>query len=141
MRGCFYRMRECFSQNLVFPAYAGMFLSGQACAINRASFPRVCGDVSVRRVERNPPARFSPRMRGCFHRAGWVRGCTAVFPAYAGMFPILFARTSAIKRFPRVCGDVSPIIPPLALASWFSPRMRGCFYPLKHGDNSTSCYL
>ena len=104
MRGCFYRMRECFSQNLVFPAYAGMFPSSGLGTGMHCRFPRVCGDVSYPVRQNFRYQTFSPRMRGCFP---YPAACTAhhkVFPAYAGMFPVVTGRLSKTYSFPAYAG-------------------------------------
>ena len=70
---------------------------------------------------------FSPRMRGCFWAARCVVEAKSVFPAYAGMFPILRELHIACLGFPRVCGDVSKLFSTKRSTRKFSPRMRGCF--------------
>ena len=70
MRGCFQHQRERRHVHFVLPAYAGMFLKSSNTPICAARSPRVCGDVSARAFLRPRQARFSPRMRGCFHAQG-----------------------------------------------------------------------
>ena len=70
MRGCFWQFQQLLARMGVLPAYAGMFLKSSNTPICAARSPRVCGDVSARAFLRPRQARFSPRMRGCFHAQG-----------------------------------------------------------------------
>ena len=65
MRGCSERNKKKDPHQLVFPAYAGMFLGRSPMLPKTLGFPRVCGDVpqQVKGWKRHLP--FSPRMRGC----------------------------------------------------------------------------
>ena len=89
MRGCSGRRASGRRPQAVFPAYAGMFRITPGTSSGSVSFPRVCGDVpQVIRV--GPGASmFSPRMRGCSDPDQTHGPPTNVFPAYAGMFPLL----------------------------------------------------
>ena len=107
MRGCFRRIRRfCFNSD-VLPAYAGMFPGSRHPNPVGSGSPRVCGDVSRPPQLNPPPAWFSPRMRGCFHREGLRAMSPPVLPAYAGMFLHRRPRSCRRRRSPRVCGDVS----------------------------------
>ena len=66
MRGCFRASGEITPKCEAFPAYAGMFLELKPKGQSFSSFPRVCGDVSIRAVRWVPARSLSPRMRGCF---------------------------------------------------------------------------
>ena len=109
MRGCSGLVLVKVFFRIVFPAYAGMFLSSSSMSHALSSFPCVCGDVPgrdtcARTREAFSPrmrgcsfphevahggAKFSPRMRGCSAKGDWVGSILMVFPAYAGMFPLL----------------------------------------------------
>ena len=86
MRGCFPYPAACTAHHKVFPAYAGMFLSGHSLLRQLKGFPRVCGDVSVTMPGSADALGFSPRMRGCFRLPRVIFWQLVVFPAYAGMF-------------------------------------------------------
>ena len=73
---------------MAFPAYAGMFLRSFLPLAGLVRFPRVCGDVSVKRYKITGVKGLSPRMRGCFSREDSPRRAKPAFPAYAGMFPM-----------------------------------------------------
>ena len=141
MRGCFLLPIIPNEPIWAFPAYAGMFLLDGKLSKYSVGFPRVCGDVSEWFRDENLQKSLSPRMRGCFYIREMRIARDAVFPAYAGMLPLLPSMRFFLTGFPRVCGDVSGVYCSSAMPQKFSPRMRGYFYPLKHGDNSTSCYL
>ena len=70
MRGCFWQFQQLLARMGVLPAYAGMFLWPGKVLWRPSCSPRVCGDVSARAFLRPRQARFSPRMRGCFHAQG-----------------------------------------------------------------------
>ena len=65
-------------------------------------------------------------MRGCSGFANQFALHFAVFPAYAGMFLHSSSGFSLVRSFPRVCGDVPPLIKWIFPGQKFSPRMRGC---------------
>ncbi len=98
--------------------------------------PRVCGDVSMKSWTDFIATQFSPRMRGCFQVITLEKKRLGVLPAYAGMFPTSARKAPRAFCSPRVCGDVSEVKQHADLRSAFSPRMRGCFYSLKHGDKT-----
>ena len=70
---------------------------------------------------------LSPRMRGCFCIGCRLSKSREAFPAYAGMFPAHQAYREYVPSFPRVCGDVSNVVPKDLRLRKLSPRMRGCF--------------
>ena len=105
-----------------------MFLPEGSIILSDKGFPRVCGDVSLRKQMLSRAIKLSPRMRGCFRVSDQVRYPDRAFPAYAGMFPAHGSHYVECGSFPRVCGDVSSQ-PRIGITSVkLSPRMRGCFY-------------
>ena len=66
MQGCFYILFALVGFELAFPAYAGMFLPEGSIILSDKGFPRVCGDVSLRKQMLSRAIKLSPRMRGCF---------------------------------------------------------------------------
>ena len=105
-RGCSVSSAQAPALNVVFPAYAGMFLFIAHQVTGRAGFPRIRGDV--------------PHIgeRDVF--------IAPVFPAYAGMF--LSEGISRLPRgsFPRIRGDVPLQFCGRRLVGQFSPHTRGC---------------
>ena len=90
----------------VFPAHAGMFLTGYGNEHTMTGFPRARGDV--------PPVKLAHN------------DFPIVFPAHAGMFqPGRPAQTSG-PSFPRARGDVPLAIGLAKGLVEFSPRTRGC---------------
>ena len=125
MRGCFHDGTERIENELVFPAYAGVFPWKTPARTTHGRLPRVCGGVSFDPRWRCHVLRSSPRMRGCFPREerSAVRG--RVFPAYAGVFRWLGFCTTAGISLPRVCGGVSVSGIVIANPSGSSPRVAG----------------
>ena len=85
-RGCSAGDNSTSISMRVFPACAGMFLKVFGFSLDRASFPRVRGDVPMLFERFLDPGRFSPRARGC---SVWRKPfliLSNVFPACAGMF-------------------------------------------------------
>ncbi len=128
------RMRGCFSDPFchwrvwyAFPAYAGMFLCGGPLGTLWLRFPRVCGDVSVKRYKITGVKGLSPRMRGCFRNIRAPSIISGAFPAYAGMFPVSGDTPMHVRGFLQLRErDDLDIGHPDARAG-LSPRMRGCF--------------
>ena len=110
----------------VFPAYAGMFLLDIDRLSIEGCFPRVRGDVPLRRHSRPRGTRFSPRTRGCSLLFEHVETAHEVFPAYAGMFLHCDTHHLNSESFPRVRGDVPRVCGYVFHVGWFSPRTRGC---------------
>ena len=64
-RGCSFSISKTDFEALVFPAYAGMFLSTSRVSSWVKSFPRVRGDVPGVNTFVVKHFTFSPRTRGC----------------------------------------------------------------------------
>ena len=113
-------------QQLVFPAYAGMFLVAAVCSTTRLRFPRIRGDVPECACHASREFGFSPHTRGCSPWPNTPPGRDPVFPAYAGMFRDPIYGDPLQLCFPRIRGDV-PSYPYWAyLTCLFSPHTRGC---------------
>ena len=69
----------------VYPAYAGMDLSGYDLVLHNWSLPRICGDGPAVVARRPVSFAFTPHMRGWTRGARRVPQTEAVYPAYAGM--------------------------------------------------------
>ena len=136
MRGCFFLRLIFLDRSLAFPAYAGMFPRLDSMYPRVRSFPRVCGDVSVRADLTYQQGLLSPRMRGCFLSCNSDARRFPAFPAYAGMFLIPERLILNIRGFPRVCGDVSWTDKVLFKETALSPRMRGCFLEITRATSS-----
>ena len=115
MRGCFLDSAVPVQEEVVLPAYAGMFPRAEVEKRIAERSPRVCGDVSSYTAWSCRCRRFSPRMRGCFRISGNHSEATPVLPAYAGMFRVATVSCAACSGSPRVCGDVSShvVLPPI----------------------------
>ena len=108
-RGCSGELTELLENDVVFPAYAGMFRFTDVVDACVAGFPRIRGDVPLIPAMTEALTAFSPHTRGCSADRQLLRENNEVFPAYAGMF-----------RRPGHCGYRS---------YRFSPHTRGCSLP------------
>ena len=117
----------------VFPACAGMFPVVATPPTRAISFPRVRGDVPFGSTRVTEFTLFSPRARGCSAAQRLRESLTTVFPACAGMFPVLRRQLCKVCSFPRVRGDVPICLPPYLRNFWFSPRARGCSALIRGG--------
>ena len=52
-------------------------------------------------------AKSSPHTRGCFLHTALLPAVRQVFPAYAGVFPVLRVCGAALRGLPRIRGGVS----------------------------------
>ena len=91
-----------------------------------ARFPRARGDAPTYTSRPRPPARFSPRARGCTRRRSPACTSRLVFPARAGMHPTPSSPTRRLSRFPRARGDAPDSASDDEARIKFSPRARGC---------------
>ena len=105
-RGCSVDSRDRTISQVVFPAYAGMFLFSTASPQISLSFPRIRGDVPRRCRAEGHRGAFSPHTRGCSWYNIPSTIARAVFPAYAGMFLPDSPNSPHPGRFPRLRGDV-----------------------------------
>ena len=103
-----------------------MFLIRFSMLTDLSCFPRVRGDVPASPNVPATPSRFSPRARGCSGADLAATFGGTVFPACAGMFPIISLTGAAHGSFPRVRGDVPDALIVLVFSPLFSPRARGC---------------
>ena len=126
MRGCSLDSTREQLDQLVFPAYAGMFPRLSFKPIWVGSFPRIRGDVPTRGFTEAARAAFSPHTRGCSEEDLEQAQCHLVFPAYARMFPTWATTTGTWKGFPRIRGDVSMFERHGLELAVFSPHTRGC---------------
>ena len=126
-RGCFSPVLYTGFKHSVFPAYAGVFLKKISELIGTGGLPRIRGGVSHTGPGFNARLLSSPHTRGCFLVASRCRLLRAVFPAYAGVFPLFSLFLGDLHCLPRIRGGVSradgaytPFMPS-------SPHTRGCF--------------
>ena len=71
---------------------------------------------------------FSPHTRGCSQTFDPFLEELFVFPAYAGMFPVMGWPSIVTPGFPRIRGDVPTVNFAGLLGVAFSPHTRGCSY-------------
>ena len=126
-RGCFLILIRGLKKQIVFPAYAGVFLLLDFSFQMAVCLPRIRGGVSTGRVRRYVRNQSSPHTRGCFYLITVDIGIVHVFPAYAGVFPSPRSFLQGAPRLPRIRGGVSPPAGTRSAPSTSSPHTRGCF--------------
>ena len=89
--------------------------------------PRASGGVSVISFLARSIGLYSPRKRGCFQVVLEVLNNETVFPAQAGVFPIVVDLTEDCFGIPRASGGVSAKHTVERQKRAYSPRKRGCF--------------
>ena len=128
-RGCFRSSQPFTAWELVFPAYAGVFLILACLSAVITSLPRIRGGVSGPQGIGKSTLLSSPHTRGCFEAVYIQPAYQTVFPAYAGVFPAAEFILNHCRSLPRIRGGVSMA---LTLVKGFrksSPHTRGCFSP------------
>ena len=125
-RGCSGELTELLENDVVFPAYAGMFRFTDVVDACVAGFPRIRGDVPLIPAMTEALTAFSPHTRGCSADRQLLRENNEVFPAYAGMFRRQHSRWLDQEGFPRIRGDVPRELTQASLPFAFSPHTRGC---------------
>ena len=125
-RGCsgYHGMKH--QDSSVFPACAGMFLTGEEHTATTPSFPRMRGDVPGVSGQLPDVSGFSPHARGCSWYASASRHPLRVFPACAGMFLWEATALAEVLSFPRMRGDVPRLQVDGIQQVLFSPHARGC---------------
>ena len=83
---------------------------------------------------------FSPHTRGCSHVSPTPGACHKVFPAYAGMFPVVRAVGGVACGFPRIRGDVPSCSSGRRCRLWFSPHTRGCSARQQPTCSTVACF-
>ena len=66
-RGCFFSSGLLLRSELVFPAFAGVFLRTTGSTATHQSLPRIRGGVSTSIAKKRIYRTSSPHSRGCFH--------------------------------------------------------------------------
>ena len=118
--------RRLGATHRVFPAYAGMFPQLTPYGTTVICFPRIRGDVPFYAHTPGAHPLFSPHTRGCSYEPEGPTVHIEVFPAYAGMFPVVRHGGWHRTRFPRIRGDVPAAEVASNARALFSPHTRGC---------------
>ncbi len=130
MRG-YFPGRICATKHWVlFPAYAGVFPGRSWSGSLRFSLPRLCGGISIGGKTSKSALNSSPPMRGYFLRRISRLLLWGLFPAYAGVFPLIRHITIQAAALPRLCGGISEKRHKFCGLSSSSPPMRGYFQAL-----------
>ena len=126
-RGCFQHLGPMSWDFMLFPASAGVFPRHLHRQWRSPTIPRVSGGVSLSGYLRRDYPSYSPRQRGCFPIPQVSRDRRRLFPASAGVFPIVVDLTEDCFAIPRVSGGVSYAKFVFSANTLYSPRQRGCF--------------
>ncbi len=113
-------------REIVFPAGAGVFLSGNPRPCGFFCVPRRCGGVPLCSLFSSAGGSCSPQVRGCSSGVRFSPRKTSVFPAGAGVFPQV--RETELTRLcvPRRCGGVPDVKNDVRGGAECSPQVRGC---------------
>ena len=103
-----------------------MFLEAGVKGNFACGFPRIRGDVPFLSLKPILRPLFSPHTRGCSVTVAMAILKIVVFPAYAGMFRVRGRHRDAVRRFPRIRGDVPQLTLWNEAHGGFSPHTRGC---------------
>lgn len=106
-RGSFYAGRRLYLCFRVFPARAGIFLTGHQGTGQHWGLPRVCGDLSKTCSTIRAIIQSSPRKRGSFWPLRGEQSRNQVFPARAGIFLEAFSAGLLQTSLTRVGRDRS----------------------------------
>ena len=104
-----------------------MFLHPLVPDFIQPSLPRIRGGVSTYSAQGTHLKRSSPHTRGCFQSFLCVNRVKDVFPAYAGVFLLLYAFSCVSEGLPRIRGGVSSQSRIRQGDIKSSPHTRGCF--------------
>ena len=104
-----------------------MFLHDFPALVKIKSLPRIRGGVSVHDRISATETESSPHTRGCFRLNPVVCIYNEVFPAYAGVFPVITLPKMISKSLPRIRGGVSAVVQHGEKCVVSSPHTRGCF--------------
>ena len=111
----------------IFPACAGVFPEYAGEIKARADLPRMRGGVSYINKIYMHFSISSPHARGCFSRSMARAISSMIFPACAGVFPLMIRSSVGSLYLPRMRGGVSGSARELKNHPESSPHARGCF--------------
>ncbi len=105
--GCFYFMRYCVSDLLVFPTPVGVFLKVARCRLSGWCLPHARGGVSQANCWKYRVIPSSPRPWGCFLITPCLTQRRRVFPTPVGVFLNPAPALAPRYRLPHARGGVS----------------------------------
>ena len=107
------------------PACAGEPRAIDATTRSSRAYPRVCGGTHVDKLDVEPPAGLSPRVRGNPQLDTPDKDGERPIPACAGEPRQASDRLDALPAYPRVCGGTLWLAPVWDSHEGLSPRVRG----------------
>ena len=126
-RGYFLNTPRRGGGHRLFPAHAGVFPGNRSQDWRILPFPRARGGISRRPRPGMEYPPFSPRTRGYFRLPAMQSIDAILFPAHAGVFPIVRRDVIGWDAFPRARGGISASGRRRQNLRSFSPRTRGYF--------------
>ncbi|SPT75244.1 Domain of uncharacterised function (DUF2825) [Arcanobacterium haemolyticum] len=111
----------------LFPAHAGVFPSAASNSVAKVSLPRTRGGISYSSCLSTRSFSSSPHTRGYFQVIGTIMIKAALFPAHAGVFPLIRGKLWSILSLPRTRGGISMKLWDTNDHDYSSPHTRGYF--------------
>ena len=125
---------------LLFPAHAGVFPQFRVRLHFVFALPRARGGISIVQRVIGPELVSSPRTRGYFREVCFHFGSYRLFPAHAGVFPVLSWDHNPADSLPRARGGISSAADAAGHATDSSPRTRGYFLPRRRQASSRQLF-
>ena len=104
------------------------------------SFHRMRGDRPKGRRSPLFPYGFTPHARGSTHFPIAVRASPMVYPACAGIDPVIGVVDEILERLPRMRGDRPEEAKTQIIQFWFTPHARGSTEELKMAEGNEEVY-
>ena len=113
------------NQQTVFPACAGVVPLARRVTLALRGLPRMRGGGPRQSTGPQTGPKSSPHARGWSHSGPLVDRCLAVFPACAGVVPVVEVRRNVARCLPRMRGGGPGWQKPVSLDTPSSPHARG----------------
>ena len=139
-RGYFLGRQGHARRRTLFPAHAGVFPEIHMIHNHMAPLPRARGGISIVQRVIGPELVSSPRTRGYFREVCFHFGSYRLFPAHAGVFPVLSWDHNPADSLPRARGGISSAADAAGHATDSSPRTRGYFLPRRRQASSRQLF-
>ena len=109
----------------VYPACAGIDLVTSAMRETLRGLPRMRGDRPPKGRRESRHSRFTPHARGSTRRVAAILYYCIVYPACAGIDPLIFFLGLLVLRLPRMRGDRPHTLHKKGRSLKFTPHARG----------------
>ncbi len=109
----------------VYPACAGIDRSPRRKLRLSGSLPRMRGDRPYQSIKHSPTSAFTPHARGSTFNYQKMFMVLFVYPACAGIDPLLLDANLLMAGLPRMRGDRPPLVVGIWAIVGFTPHARG----------------